>query len=607
MVLELLDGDKVTYAASLVEDEMYGNGTDATTHQQPTAYHAFSKAGSAEGPVIYVNYGSKEDLELLKSKNIDLNGAILLAKMGKVDLGVKAKLAHMYGAVGMVTFSDHPDKTHRSWPEGPSYPEGAIQRGSASIPEIVPGDILTPGWSSISKHRVADPGNVQVLPEIPILPASWRDIKPFLEALKGHGVSVSNDWESDRPEIGEWWSGDQQSPRARMATSPIVKDRNAIWNVFGKIGGVEQGELAIVIGAKRDSWCYGAIESGSGTAVLLELARIFSHMRSKLDWVPLRSIYFASWDGSNHNYAGSTEWVELNVDELRRNGAVYISVDEAVAGKNFEASGHPMLERALYEILQQVRDPATNTTLGSQNSAKAIRPFREPGDYLAFQSHAGMASFQLGFKGNHYPKSSCFDSFEWVERFGETPDFAYHKTITDIAARLVLKLSDDPIIPFDLAAYARYVGWFLDDLKSYAESQSDYSEGKLDLDPLWTAVNQFKASAERYSAWYDGWTTTVESSGEPPVFSVHRWSWNSHLVGLDKHLLDNNGIPGRPWFKHVIFGPQMWHPSTQSRFAWGTFPAVRDFIEARQWDMAQVAVNRIATIMSISANKLPIK
>lgn len=602
---ELLDGDKVVYSASMTEDSMY-SGDSSQIHQQPIPYHAFSKAGTAEGPLIYVNYGTRDDLEYLKNKNIELKGALFVARMGRLDLGLKARLASDYGAVGLVTFSNSKEGD-QAWPEGPGYPDGAIERASASIPEIIPGDILTPGWSSFSKHRVSDLNSVQVLPTIPVIPSSWRDIKPFLQALKGHGIKASKGWVAAKPTgINEWWSGSAEGPRARISTSPIVKNRHAIWNVFGKISGVEQGELAIVIGAKRDSWCYGAVESASGTAVLLELARIFSHMATKLDWVPLRSIYFASWDANNHNFAGSTEWVELNVDELRRNGALYISLDEAVSGTHFSAQGHPLVERVLAEVLQQVKDPATNATIGSQNGARALKPFRDPGDYMSFQSYAGMTSFQIGFTGRRYPKNSCFDSYEWIERYADTEDFAYHRTATDIAARLALRFADDPILPLDVLAYARYLGWYVDDLQKYVDAQGGHDA--LNLEPLRQSIHQIKAAGERFEIWREGWKTAVNSAGEPPIFSVHRWSWNSHLVGIDKHLLDNNGVPGRSWFKHVVFGPQLWHPSgpSGSTYAWGTFPAIRDFAEARDWSGAQTAVERVATIINITANKLSI-
>lgn len=595
----MLDGDKVIHTASFVEDEAYAE--ENGSRQQPNPYHAFSRSQTVEGPVIFANYGTKEDYEFLKSRGVNLDGSIVLVRMGKLELGLKSKIAHAYQIQGMVTFSDYKSE---SWPAGPGYPDGAFERGSAVVSSFVPGDVLTPGWSSVSGHRIADPAKHPTTANIPIVPASWKDVQPFLDALKGHGVSVG-DWSTEKPSVGEWWSGDADSPTVRLGVNIVTKNRHAIWNVFGKLGGVEQGELAVIIGAKRDSFCYGAVESTSGTAVMLELARIFMTMSAKLDWVPLRSIYFASWDGSNHNLAGSTEWVEYNIDELRRNGAVYISLDEAVSGKDFTATGHPMLQKAVESALVEVMHPATNNTMLSHWKEKHIEPFSSPGDYLAFQSYAGIASLELGFRGTAYPKGSCFDTFDWVQKFGDTEDFAYHRAISEVLSILILKLVDDPIVPFDVISYVSYLGWYLNDLKRYAESNSNYKEGVLNFDALKTSIDLLKGAGDKFNSWCNAWSSTVQSSGEPPIFSVHRWSWNTHLISIDKHLLDNIGIPSRTWFKHVIFGPQLWHP-WEGDYAWGTYPAVRDQIESQNWKGAQNSIDRISTILTITANKLPI-
>ena len=117
-----------------------------------------------------------------------------------------------------------------------------------------------------------------------------------------------------------------------------------------------------------------------------------------------------------------------------------------------------------------------------------------------------------------------------------------------------------------------------------------------------------------------------------------RWAWNARLVNIDKHLLDYKGIRGRRWFKHVVFGPQLWPPATNPNenseekrddgdnnsdegasaaqpkgpslaskkrsFLWGTFPAARDAIERRDWNGAKEAVARAGAILLIAASKL---
>ena len=68
--------------------------------------------------------------------------------------------------------------------------------------------------------------------------------------------------------------------------------------------------------------CFGATDPGSGTAVMLEVIRIFGELR-KTGWRPLRTIEFASWDGEEYNLIGSTEHVEGRLEDIRRNGLAY--------------------------------------------------------------------------------------------------------------------------------------------------------------------------------------------------------------------------------------------------------------------------------------------
>ena len=45
-----------------------------------TPYTAYSRNGTAEGKLVYVNQGTEKDLEELEKRNISLNGTILLSR-----------------------------------------------------------------------------------------------------------------------------------------------------------------------------------------------------------------------------------------------------------------------------------------------------------------------------------------------------------------------------------------------------------------------------------------------------------------------------------------------------------------------------------------------
>jgi Transferrin receptor-like dimerisation domain len=58
-------------------------------------------------------------------------------------------------------------------------------------------------------------------------------------------------------------------------------------------------------------------------------------------------------------------------------------------------------------------------------------------------------------------------------------------------------------------------------------------------------------------------------------------------------------IPNRTQFKHVVFGPQLW-----SGYDEAYFPAIRDAIEAGDWDMAKFQLEKAANIIKRASRKL---
>ncbi len=58
-------------------------------------------------------------------------------------------------------------------------------------------------------------------------------------------------------------------------------------------------------------------------------------------------------------------------------------------------------------------------------------------------------------------------------------------------------------------------------------------------------------------------------------------------------------IPNRTQFKHVVFGPNLW-----SGYDEAYFPAVRDAIEAGDWDLAKKQLEKAADTIMRASRKL---
>ncbi len=268
--------------------------------EQYPVFHGHSMSGSAKGHLIYANYGSREDFQRLKDQGMDLKGAIALVRYygSQGDRALKVKAAELAGAIGCIIYSDPAEDGFlqgQPYPEGRYRPSDGVQRGAVSLMSWVVGDVLSPGYASLPGEQRRDSKNdSKGLNKIPSIPIAWKDAQKLLQALKGHGMELTDDWVGGVPEINEWWSGDSTSPIVELVNEQDEVERRPIYNVLGKIIGIEQPEKSIIIGNHRDAWCLGASDPGSGTAVMLEVVRVFGELVKK-GWRPLRTIEFASW------------------------------------------------------------------------------------------------------------------------------------------------------------------------------------------------------------------------------------------------------------------------------------------------------------------------
>ncbi|KAI9815350.1 MAG: hypothetical protein M1827_002831 [Pycnora praestabilis] len=617
----IIDPPDLAWEAVIEEENAYENPTPQ--QQQTPVFHGLSRSGNVTGHLVYANYGSREDFQKLVEFGIDLKGAIVLVRYygSQGDRGLKVKAAEMAGAVGCIIYSDPAEDGFvkgEPWPHGKWMPSDGVQRGTVGLTSWIAGDVLTPGFASTpnshfpdGKKRISKDNN-PALVNIPSIPVAWRDAQRLLQVLEGHGKELSGDWIGGVPKVNGWWSGDQSSPTVHLMNEQDEVDNQPIYNVVGQITGVEQPEKVIYVGNHRDAWCFGAADPGSGTAVMLEVIRVFGELR-QLGWRPRRTIQFNSWDGEEYNLIGSTEYVEDNIEEIRRNGFAYLNVDVAVTGSKFSASGSPIFGNSLLRVLDRTSDPVRNQTLRSlwDESNSKVEGLGAGSDYVAFQDIAGTSSMDFGFDGPGYPYHSCYDNFEWMDEFGD-PGFQYHKVLAQVWALMILELAEQPILPFDLSAYARSVKMYANEIKDYAaHAASSFSKGKparspqaLNFDPLKEAIDIFIRNAEVIHSYEREWTDVVYGGGgyESNILAIKRMSHNTRMANFETHLLDlseGGGLPGREQYKHIIFAPQIWNGYNEARF-----PGIRDAIDSGDWDLAQEQINKIGDIIRKASNEL---
>ncbi|MSV30643.1 MAG: folate hydrolase, partial [Bryobacterales bacterium] len=67
---------------------------------------------------------------------------------------------------------------------------------------------------------------------------------------------------------------------------------------------------------------------------------------------------------------------------------------------------------------------------------------------------------------------------------------------------------------------------------------------------------------------------------------------NAVLMRAERALAPDAGLPGRPWFTHLLYAPGMY-----TGYAAKTLPGIREAVEAGKWDVAEEQARRAASAL----------
>ena len=474
--LELLG--PAPFTASLQEPALAVDPTSDQQKEQLPSYNAYSADGDVTAPLVYVNYGAPADYEQLDSMGVSVKGAIVIARYGQTWRGIKPKLAAEHGAVGCIIYSDPRDDGYfvgTTFPDGPMRPSEGVQRGSVMDMPVYPGDPQTPGVGAVPGAKLVPLAEVQTITKIPVMPISYTDAKPFLQALEGQ--TVPENWRGGLPMT---YKVGPSVAKAHLALT-FNWDRKPLYDVIARIPGTTFPDQWVIRGNHHDAWVNGADDPLSGTSAELEEARGLGELLQQ-GWKPQRTILYCFWDGEEPGLLGSTEWAESHAAELSEHAVAYFNSDSNARGY-FRAEGSHSLETFVESVTRDIEDPETKMPVNKRERLVAInralpearaeirsRPdTRMPAlgsgsDYTVFIDHLGVASVNLGYGGED-PGSgqyhSIYDDFYYYSHFMDT-DFVYGRALAQTAGTMMMRMADADVIPFqfsDLADNIRvYVG-----------------------------------------------------------------------------------------------------------------------------------------------------
>ncbi len=236
--LELLEPTKFT--AKLQEPPVSVDPTSDQQSEQLPTYNAYSADGDVTGPLVYVNYGVPADYEELDRLGISVKGAIVIVRYGGSWRGVKPKVAAEHGAVGCLIYSDpHDDGYFQGdvFPKGPMRPPDGVQRGSVmDFASYSPGDPLTPGVGATPDAKRLTLKDDIAITKIPVIPISYGDAQPLLQALAG--PMAPEDWRGSLPIPYHVGSG----PAKVHLVVKANWDMKTLYDVIAKLPGSDQAD-----------------------------------------------------------------------------------------------------------------------------------------------------------------------------------------------------------------------------------------------------------------------------------------------------------------------------------------------------------------------------
>lgn len=621
------------FNASLTEKSLPEDPSTSVREHLLPPYNAFSADGEVEAELVFVNYGLPEDYEMLERYGIDVKGKIAIAKYGQSWRGIKPKLAGEHGAIGTLIYSDPADDGYAlgdTYPEGPYKHKSGVQRGSVMDMPTYPGDVLTPGVGATRDAKRLALEDVPTITKIPVLPISWSDAMPLLEALDGPVAPA--EWRGALPITYHLGPG---AAKVRLKAE-FNWDRITAYDVIARLEGEEYPDEWVIRGNHHDGWNHGAGDPLSGLVSMLAEARSIARLAEQGER-PARTIIFAAWDAEEPGLLGSTEWAEDHAGELKEHAVAYLNTDGNSRGF-IGIGGSHTLERFFNQIMHDVQDPQTGASVKERLRAQLevnaendkereeaetrddlrIYPLGSGSDYTPFLQHLGIASANLGFGGEGGGGSyhTMYDTYEFYTTWSD-PGLEYGVALAEVTGRATLRLANAPRLPFEFTGFADNVALYITQLEELADTMRTDTERtnrlieeglyKLALDPrkelgppaneapvpyfnfapLKNAVDRLRSAAEAYAQ---------KAGASEPSAEVNRLLYTSEQL-----LTREQGLDGRPWYKHHVYAPGFY-----TGYGVKTIPGVREAIEQREYDAVEAQVVLAAEVLNDMANRIEV-
>ncbi len=522
-------------------------------------YVAYSASGTAQGQVVYVNYGLPADYAELAALGVSLKGRIALARYGRSHRAVKTHTAEQAGARALILYSDPGDDGEAkgpAWPRGYWRGQQMLQRGNAKYSWFWHGDPLTPGVGATADAARIPEATAPTLPKIPVVVLSWGEAQHLMAALGGANAPEPFHGGLKMPyKVGP-------GPAAVRVSVDMDQGLRPIYDIVASIKGTDSPERSILFGTHHDAWTFGGVDPGTGTTALLEVAKRLGEL-AKGGWAPARTISFAFWDAEEFGLVGSTEYAEALKAKLQEQLIMYVNIDMYMKGR-FDPGGVPSLAAFVADVAKDVpqgastvfeqwktselaRLPAATRPADAASFTPDLKPLGSGADFVPFQDHLAVPTMAIEFIGdNGYGYGTYhtnYDSRAYVEQIAD-PGFTQGVLMSQMLGTMALRMSEADVLPFRFSHYVSKLNAataLADSWATAAGMSADSAEMRTRAAAAATAARELEAAID--AALVSGRLTRSTAS-----------ALNDRLARMEQTLADDDGAPDSKWYRHVFYG-----------------------------------------------------
>ncbi|XP_062280159.1 inactive N-acetylated-alpha-linked acidic dipeptidase-like protein 2 [Scomber scombrus] len=379
--------------------------------KQQFSYAAYSAVGSLQGELVDVQYASVDDLRRAR-ETLNLTNQIAVVKLGQAPLLYKLSLLSELGFGGALLYIDPCD----------APPGRHIWHQAFRV-------TLNPG---------GNPANVGAggsLTSLLVQPISAFLAKTLLSSSStGQGASCTP--------LAMPPNAERKKITLTVGSQVSYKK---IYNVVGYLKGKRNPDRYVLVGSRHDS------DQGGGTSAIMNQLIAALTEQTKRGWVPDRTTVFCSWGGSALGNIGSYEWGKDNSVVLQSSAVAYVSLNSPVRGtETLRATASPTLLQLTSDIQ---RRQLLSCIRGGNCPGPNVTSLQLPGDVSFFANQLAVPTLEFAFEQTRAEETETTSFLSEAQFSAESPEtldplFKFHETIAKMTAEAILRLVNDPVLPF---------------------------------------------------------------------------------------------------------------------------------------------------------------